>query len=371
MRKIGMLEFPEPIIEWERTIFHVDMDAFYAAIEQRDEPRYRNKPLVIARHPKETAGKGVVATASYEARKFGIHSAMSAKEAYQLCPHAIFVPPRHAYYQEVSKVIQQIFHSLTPLVEPLSIDEAFLDVTDNHRQATSARQLAQQLQYDIYEATQLTASVGVSYNKFLAKLASDFKKPAGLTIITPQNALTFLDQLPIDKFYGIGQQSAQKLNARGVYTGRDLRALDQETCLALLGKTGLAIYERVRGVDLRPVNPIRVRKSISKERTLYPFYYEEDDILTLLRDLANQVAKAAQNKQLQGKTIVLKIRYSDFSTLSRQAPLIKASNDAKVLYQMASELWQEVGDPTKGVRLLGMGLRDLSEGTFRQLSLLP
>ncbi|KAA9302133.1 MULTISPECIES: DNA polymerase IV [Aerococcus] len=369
MRTIGILEFEEPQIQADRKILHVDMDAFYASIEQRDEPRYQGKPLVIARHPKENSGKGVVATASYEARKFGIHSAMSAAEAYRLCPQAIFVPARHSYYREVSAQVREIFSRYTDLIEPLSIDEAFLDVTENKVKQPYAMYLARDIQETIYQELRLTASIGVSYNKFLAKLASDYRKPGGMTVITPKRALAFLDQLPVDDFYGIGKKSAERLHARGVHQGSDLRALSQEECLEIFGKLGLRIYERVRGVDDRPVRVKRQRKSISKETTLYPFLYHDDEVRQQLQRLAAEVSQSAEDKGLHGLVVTLKFRYPDFATMTRQRSLQRPIYDAEEIAFHAEDLWEEYGQVDQGIRLLGVGLSELTAQDFENLSL--
>lgn len=369
MRTIGMLEFADPEIDGSRKILHVDMDAFYASIEQRDHPEYRGKPIIIAKHPRENSGKGVVSTASYEARKYGVHSAMSAQEAYRLCPQGIFVPARHPYYVEVSEQVRAIFHRYTDIVEPLSIDEAFLDVTHNKANIPYAMDVAKDIQQAIYKELHLTCSIGVSYNKFIAKLASDINKPFGMTIITPKRAEAFLEQLPIEDFYGIGKQSVAKLHDHHIFNGADLKALSQDDCLKLFGKTGLAIYERVRGVDNRPVKTQRQRKSIGKERTFYPFLYHDDDIESTLRLIAQKVSEALAKKALHGKVVTIKIRYADFTTLTRQKSLIDPIKTADEIYFYAVDLYREYGQSDQGVRLLGITVSDLSDVLFENVRL--
>ncbi|MCZ0717121.1 DNA polymerase IV [Aerococcus kribbianus] len=369
MRTIGMLRFDDPQIDGSRKILHVDMDAFYASIEQRDHPEYRGKPIIIARHPKENSGKGVVATASYEARKYGVHSAMAAQEAYERCPQAIFVASNHSYYQEVSRQVREIFFRYTDQVEPLSIDEAFLDVTHNKQGLPYAMDIAKAIQKAIYQELQLTCSIGVSYNKFIAKLASDYNKPFGMTVITPKRAPAFLEGLPIEKFYGIGQRSVAKLHDQGIYTGADLKALSQDQCLTLFGKTGLAIYERVRGVDNRLVKTVRQRKSLGKETTFYPFLYHDEEVEAVLRELAQSVAKSLAKHGVHGKVVTLKLRYGDFNTMTRQQSLHDPIKDSDSIYFYALDLFRDYGEASQGVRLLGITLSDLTDVDFENMQL--
>ncbi|MDO4680097.1 MAG: DNA polymerase IV [Aerococcus sp.] len=369
MRQIGILEFDEPYTKEDRKILHVDMDAFYASIEQRDHPELRGKPVIIARHPKETSGKGVVSTASYEAREFGVHSAMSAKAAYELCPQGIFVRGRHSYYQEVSNQVRTIFKRYTDKIEPLSIDEAFLDVTENKYHIPSALYLAQHLQRTIQQELHLTCSVGVSYNKFIAKLASDYHKPHGITVIPPERAIAFIDRLPVEDIYGIGKRSTEKLHDLGIYTGKELRALSQEECLTYFGKTGIGIYERVRGVDNRPVKTTRVRKSVGNETTLYPYLYDESEISDILRQLSRQVAQHVTKRHLKGQVVTLKFRYSDFQTNTRQISLKQPIHQYEDIYFHAQRLWDNYGDATLGVRLLGVTLSHFDQTQYEAIRL--
>lgn len=369
MRTIGILSFDDPKIDGSRKILHVDMDAFYASIEQRDHPEYRGKPVIIARHPKENSGKGVVSTASYEARKYGVHSAMSAAEAYRLCPQGIFVSGNYALYRDVSNQVRDIFKRYTDIIEPLSIDEAFLDVTDNKMGIPYAMDVAKEIQETIYQELNLTCSIGVSYNKFIAKLASDYQKPFGMTVITPKRAIPFLEQLPIEDFYGVGTRSAEKMHELDIYTGADLKKLSQDECIQYFGKAGLALYERVRGVDDRPVKVTRIRKSIGKERTFYPFLYHDNEVEDTLRRLANSVSEALANKGMHGKVVTLKFRNADFETVTRQTSLVDAISDSQDIYFYALDLWQTFGEAGQGIRLLGITVSDLSQLDFENIRL--
>lgn len=369
VRRIGILEFNEPTTAENRKILHVDMDAFYASIEQRDNPKLRGKPVIIARHPRENSGRGVVSTASYEARKFGVHSAMSAEEAYRLCPQGVFVHGRHDYYRQVSEQVREIFRRFTDKIEPLSIDEAFLDVTENKYGLRSALEVARRIQAMIAVELHLTCSIGVSYNKFIAKLASDHHKPHGITVVTPEHAVQFIDQLPVKDIYGIGKRSSERLAQDGITTGKDLRALTQEDCLRYFGKGGLAIYERIRGVDNRPVKTGRKRQSIGNETTLYPYLYSEDDVSETLRRLSRSVADHVAQKKVFGEVVILKYRYVDFTTATRQVSLAAPISTYEDIYPEAQSLWDNYGDVTRGIRLLGVTLGRLNQSEYENIKL--
>jgi DNA polymerase-4 len=274
-----------------RKIIHIDMDAFYASVEQRDEPSYRNKPVIVGGSPQ---GRGVVAAASYEARKYGIRSAMPAIRAIKKCPHAIFVKPRFDVYKEVSQQIRAIFDEYTDLVEPLSLDEAYLDVTHPFTGPPSATLIAKEIKHKIRTRLDLVASAGVSYNKFLAKIASDLDKPDGLSIILPEEAEAFLRSLPIGKFYGVGHATQQKMEKLGIRTGEDLLQWSESDLAAAFGKAGHHYYYLVRGIDDREVKPHRIRKSVGKERTFAEDVTDMDWIRTFLTELAGKVAESLQ-----------------------------------------------------------------------------
>ena len=355
-----MLIFPL-INDTSRKIIHIDMDAFFAAIEVRDNPALRGKPVIIARDPRQSGGRGVVSTCSYEARAFGVHSAMSSKEAYERCPQGIFISGNYEKYQEVGRQVREIFHRYTDLVEPMSIDEAYLDVTENKLGISSAVKIAKLIQYDIWNELHLTASAGVSYNKFLAKIASDMEKPRGLTVILPQDAQEILSKLPIEKFYGVGKKSVPRLHDMGIYTGADLLEIPEMTLIDHFGRFGYDLYRRARGIANSPVKTHRVRKSIGKERTYGKLLYRMEDIQKELSGLAQRVVQSLGRHQKVGKTIVVKIRYADFQTLTKRRTLDIPTNDEEVILRIATEIVDQVGELDRGVRLLGITLTNLEE----------
>jgi DNA polymerase-4 len=337
-----------------RKIIHIDMDAFFAAIEQRDNPRLRGKPVVIARNPQESGGRGVVSTCSYEARKFGIHSAMSAKEAYDLCPQAIFVAGNYEKYRAVSHQVREIFGRYTDKVEAASIDEAYLDVTVNKIHSTSAVKIAKLIQHDIFVELQLTCSAGVSYNKFLAKIASDWQKPHGLTLIKPEEAKDFLAALPIEKFHGVGKATVPKLHALNIETGANLQAANPLDLADRFGVYGWELYLKANGIHNSKVVSSRPRKSVGKERTYGKFLKIEEDVKSELTKLSDRVAQSLQHYQLKGDIVVLKIRYEDFTTLTKRRKEADRFNDLDKLSRVADELFDELEPTDKGIRLLGV-----------------
>ncbi|ESV55337.1 DNA polymerase IV [Streptococcus agalactiae LMG 14747] len=353
-----MLIFPL-INDTSRKIIHIDMDAFFAAVEVRDNPDLKGKPVVIAKDPRETGGRGVVSTCSYEARQFGIHSAMSSKEAYERCPQAIFISGNYAKYREIGMQVREIFKRYTDLVEPMSIDEAYLDVTDNKLGIKSAVKVAKLIQHDIWKELHLTCSAGVSYNKFLAKLASDFQKPAGLTLILPEDAQSFLEELPVDKFHGVGKKSVEKLQALGVKTGKDLLALSEMTLIDHFGRFGYDLYRKARGISDSPVKPNRIRKSIGSERTYGKLLYNEEDIKAELSKNARRVADTLIKNEKLGKIVVIKVRYSDFTTLTKRHTLLEASQSFELIEQEAHRIYDELDSPPSGIRLLGVTVTGL------------
>ncbi|WP_155965314.1 DNA polymerase IV [Streptococcus ruminantium] len=348
-----MLIFPL-INDLSRKIIHVDMDAFFAAIEVRDHPDLKGKPVVIGADPRLSGGRGVVSTCNYEARAFGIHSAMSSKEAYERCPQAIFISGNYEKYQEVGGQVRDIFYRYTDLVEPMSIDEAYLDVTDNKLGIRSAVKIAKLIQYDIWNELHLTASAGVSYNKFLAKIASDMKKPHGLTLILPEEAVSVLAALPVEKFYGVGKKTVERLHAMEVYTGADLLKLPEMELIDRFGRFGYDLYRRARGISNAPVRVNRVRKSIGKERTYRKLLYREEDAQKELASLCQRVVASLVRNGKKGKTIVLKIRYGDFSTLTKRHSLEDATDQMEVIEHQIRQLFEEVGQAERGIRLLGV-----------------
>jgi DNA polymerase-4 len=355
-----------------RKIIHVDMDAFFASVEQRDEPNYRGKPVVVGGSPEK---RGAVAAASYEARQFGIHSAMPSRIAVQKCPQVIFVKPRFEVYRMVSEQIRDIFYRYTDLVEPLSLDEAYLDVTVNRTGISSATVVAREIKASIYRETQLTASAGISINKFLAKVASGMDKPDGLFLIPPEKAVAFVEQLPIEKFHGIGRVTAAKMHKLGILVGADLKQWTEEALIQQFGKVGQFYYRIVRAEDDRPVNPNRLRKSIGTEKT---FDNDLDDLSQMeieITQIAHTLKERLDAKNISGRTITLKIRYADYQLITRSRTLAFPTNDEVLILNLTQELLLSTMDwSNKKVRLLGISVSNLDDEddksvTFQQLSL--
>lgn len=347
-----------PVITY-RKIIHIDMDAFYASVEQRDNPEYRGKPLVVGGLPQERGG--VVATASYEARKFGIRSAMPSKQALKLCPHALFVRPRFDAYKEVSRKIREIFSRYTDLIEPLSLDEAYLDVTQDKLHIGSAIDIAQQIKQAIKDELQLTASAGVSINKFVAKIASDINKPDGLKFIGPSAVEAFMETLPVEKFHGVGKVTAEKMRKIGLFTGADLKNMAEDELIKHFGKVGRFYYQIVRGIDEREVQPHRETKSLAAEDT---FAYD----LTTLGEMENELDKIAVlvynrllKNNLKGRTITLKIKYSDFKQITRNKSFTAPVANLETISNTAKQLLATTSPEDKKIRLLGISLSNFGE----------
>lgn len=348
-----MLIFPL-INDTSRKIIHIDMDAFFAAIEVRDNPSLRGKPVIIGSDPRLTGGRGVVSTCNYEARAFGVRSAMSSKEAYERCPQGIFISGNYEKYQKVGMQVREIFHRYTDLVEPMSIDEAYLDVTENKLGLSSAVKVAKLIQYDIWKELRLTASAGVSYNKFLAKLASDMEKPRGLTLILPEQAQEVLSNLPIERFHGVGKKTVERLHEMGVFTGKDLLQIPEMTLIDRFGRFGYDLYRKARGISNSPVKVNRIRKSIGKERTYRKLLYREEDAKKELTNLVKRVALSLTRHGKKGRTIVLKIRYGNFTTLTKRHSLEEAIFQEEAIEREVLEIFDQVAQPAKGIRLLGV-----------------
>ncbi|MEQ1558036.1 MAG: DNA polymerase IV [Methyloglobulus sp.] len=340
-----------------RKIIHVDMDAFFAAVEQRDFPEYRNNPVIVGGSP---FSRGVVATCSYEARPYGIHSAMLTSRAYRLCPQAIFVKPRFDAYREASQIIRRIFYEYTDLVEPLSLDEAYLDVTASERNDGSATLIAKAVKARIKQETQLTASAGISYNKFLAKIASDINKPDGLYLITPEQGAEFVEQLPIQKFPGIGNVTAQKMQALGIATGKDLKQLSLETLQNRFGKSGLKYYNRARGIDDRPVINTRQSKSVGVETTFQEDIVSTQAVCQHLQQLFDKALAKVNEKQLTAHTVTVKIKYHDFVQITRSRTLPHKINATTRIDELLAALLKNTEVGQRNIRLLGITLSSLS-----------
>ncbi|MFA8449371.1 MAG: DNA polymerase IV [Bacteroidales bacterium] len=337
-----------------RKIIHIDMDAFYASIEQRDFPNLQGKPVAVG----QNHNRGVVAAASYEARKYGVKSAMSSVVAVRQCPDLVFCPPRFEIYKEVSKQLHEIFFNYTDYVEPLSLDEAYLDVTIDKKGINSASLIANQIRKEIKEKLNLNSSAGVSYNKFLAKIASDYNKPNGFCLITPEQGASFVEKLPIERFFGIGKATAKKMHKLGVFYGKDLKKFDLSSMIQFFGKTGHAFYNMVRGIDERPVICQRIRKSVGVERT-----YSEDlniykDVLKAFKTLCKELVFRMERGNYRGRTITIKVRYSDFDQFTRSKTIENSLIKNNELYDFVINLFQEK-DLKKDIRLLGVSISNL------------
>ena len=335
------------------------MDAFYASVEQRESPEYKGKPVVVGGNPNN---RGVVAACSYEARKFGIHSAMPSSRAYKLCPHAIFIRPRFDLYRSVSSEIRDIFFEYTDLVEPLSLDEAFLDVTNNFKGMSSATLIAQEIKKKICDRTGgLTASAGVSFNKFIAKVASDINKPDGITVITPEMADEFIDKLPIRKFFGVGQVTEEKMLSLGIKTGADIKQFNKEKLIELFGKSGNYFYNIAHGMDDRPVEPNRIRKSIGKETTLTEDIDDTGKMLEILENIADRLENSLNKRDAKGRTITLKVKYFDFQSITRSVSIDEPADNATVIMKYIKPLLSKTEAGEKKVRLLGISVSNFDD----------
>ena len=328
------------------------MDAFFASVEQRDDPGLRGRPVAVGGSP---GGRGVVAAASYEARKFGVRSAMSSAKAVRLCPQLVFVRPRFEVYKGVSRQIREIFLRYTDLVEPLSLDEAYLDVTENKLGIGSAIQIAREIRAAIKEVTGLTATAGVSYNKFLAKMASGYKKPDGLNFIPPERAAEFIGQLPIDQFYGIGDKTAVRMKALGIHTGADLRAADLQLLLRNFGKAGRYYHEVAHGEDRRSVVPWRPLKSASVEDTFLEDLLDLEELDAQIDRLSLVLMERLGRKKLYGKTITLKVKYADFRQVTRSQSFGAGVEDGLLVAATAKALLRKTEAGAMAIRLLGIG----------------
>jgi len=352
-----------------RKIIHVDMDAFYASVEQMDNPELRGKPIAVG----GSKERGVVAAASYEAREFGVRSAMPSVIAARRCPQLIFVHPRFDRYKEISEQIQSIFYDYTDLVEPLSLDEAFLDVTENKLNHPSATLLAEAIRFRIREEVGLNASAGISINKFTAKIASDINKPNGQKTIPPEEVIAFLESLPIEKFFGVGKVTADKMKKHGIFSGKQLKEQSLDYLSQHFGKSGRHFYDIVRGIQLSEVKPDRIRKSIAAERTFAKDLGSEHFMLEQLEKIADELEKRLQLNQVKGKTITVKLKYSDFTQQTRSKTVNDFIDRKSDFFPIVRELiYQE--KPRDSVRLLGismtkLNIEDSSQSISAQLEL--
>lgn len=342
----------------QRKIIHIDMDAFYASVEQMDNPELKGKPIAVG----GGGERGVVAAASYEARKFGVYSAMSGFLARKKCTHLIFVKPRFSRYSEISKQVKAIFKDYTNLIEPLSLDEAYLDVTKNKKNINSASKLAKEIRMRIFNEVGITASAGISINKFLAKTASDINKPNGQKTILPEEVIPFLEQLPIEKFYGIGKVTAVNMYNLGIFTGLDLKNKSEEFLIQHFKKSGAYYYNIVRGIQHSEVKPNRIRKSIASEHTFINNLSSEVFMIEKLEIIAKEISNRLKKSKVLGKTITLKIKYSDFTLQTRSKTLKYFIKDKDIVLDVVKDLlYQE--KLKKSVRLLGISVTNLNINT--------
>ena len=340
-----------------RKIIHIDMDAFFASVEQRDNPELRGKPIAVG----FDGPRGVVSTASYEARKFGVHSAQSISQAKQRCPGLIIVPCRHEHYKEVSQQIHRIFQEYTDLIEPISIDEAFLDVTHNKKGINLAVDIAQEIKVRIKEETQLTASAGISYCKFLAKVASDYRKPDGICTIHPDKALDFIAHLPVEDFWGVGKKTLQKMHFMGIYTGADLRKVSEAHLVEVFGKVGHIFYDFARGIDERPVVTYRERKSVGCEQTFLEDIYTPSAVIIELYHTVLELLTRIDKSGFEGKTLTLKVKFADFTQITRSISQDKILKKKADILPLAKRLLKLVDySSSHPIRLLGLSVSNAS-----------
>ncbi len=354
-----------------RVIVHVDMDAFFAAVEQMDHPEYRGKPVVVGADPMAGRGRGVVSTASYEARQYGIHSAMPISRAYRLCPQAIYVRGRYSRYRELSRKIMDILKTFTPIIQQISIDEAFLDLTGRVKDHAEAEHAGRRIKQKIREETGLTASLGIATNKFVAKIASDLEKPDGLTVCPPGEEKQFLADLPIRKLWGVGEKTAKKLMRMGFRTIGDIAKTDQLDLVRQLGSWGLQLWKLANGIDNRPVSGTSVRKSISEETTFLEDVDDPQIIEETLKKIAEGLAHSMRQKGIKGRTVTLKIRLEDFETHTRSQTLPEFINEAETIHSLALSQFRAFKTKGKKIRLIGIGVSQLNTIGGEQLSLFP
>ena len=340
---------------FNRKIIHVDMDAFFASVEQRDHPELRGIPLAVG----YDGPRGVVATASYEARRYGIHSAMPMMRAKRLCPHLTIVPGSYSRYKEVSSQVHAIFHDYTNLIEPISLDEAFLDVTENKKNIPLAVNIAREIRQRIRDEVHLTASAGISYNKLLAKIASDWRKPDGMTTIHPDRALDFIAQLRVEKLWGVGPRTAEKMHYMGIFKGGDLREVSLQHLIEVFGKMGKVYYDFARGIDNRPVETEWIRKSVGCERTFLEDIYKPSAVLVELYHVTGELVRRIAKSDFVGHTLTLKVKFSDFTQITRSLTVQHSLLDKDGILPVAKRLLQEV-DYSAGrpIRLLGLSVNN-------------
>ncbi|WP_342768440.1 DNA polymerase IV [Companilactobacillus furfuricola] len=359
------------MVEENRKIIHVDMDAFFASCEEREHPEYKKKCLIVAPDPRKNNHHGVVTTANYNARKYGAHSAMPAQQAIELIPKEklVIAPPNFELYRKTSEYIHNIFAEVTDTYQSVALDEAYLDVTKNNLDEPNVMKVANYIQQRIVKETKLTCSVGMSYNKFLAKMASDYRKPFGRTIILGAYAEDFLKPILIEKFNGIGKTTQKRLHEMNIFTGEDLQNLDQDTFIDTFGKMGYVMFRRVHGIDDSPVESQRTRKSIGRERTYIHNIVYSADVLQELRKLAKMVSTDLKKKRQHGKTVVLKLRDSDFETVTKRMTFQDYVQGEDEIYQVATEIYNKLNVTDKKIRLLGITVTNLDPLSYEEVRL--
>lgn len=363
MYTVGTLSFDNPLYQLQQNILHVDMDAFYASLAERDNPNLVGKPVVMARHPHETGGKGIVTTANYIAREYGIHSGMPSWKAYQLCPTAVFVPVNHPYVRSVSQQLYRIFLQYTEDVQRIAYDEAYLSLDMN----LDGREVALAIKEQIKDELELTCSIGISYNKSLAKLASDYQKPDGLTEIDVENAVTFLDSLPVKDVHGIGPKTVSKLEKYHVETVKDLKMMNPEDLELIFGSGVDSLMNRLNGVDPKPVVTEREPKSSGNERTYHPFLASDVEVQQAIISLVDKLGDTLKRDHLFGNTVVLKLRDAEFKNYSRRLHLDYAFQDKATVYDLAWKAWLELRPQMNHtIRLVGVTLTGLDSNEGRQ-----
>ncbi|EHJ07838.1 DNA polymerase IV [Staphylococcus simiae] len=350
----------------ERRIIHIDMDYFFAQVEMRDNPKLKGKPVIVGG---KASNRGVVSTASYEARKYGVHSAMPMSQAHKLCPNGYYVTHRFGEYRKISQQIMAIFRSYTDKVEPMSLDEAYLDITDLVRPDLPASQIAQYIRRDILEQTALTASAGVSYNKFLAKLASGMNKPNGMTVIDYNNVHDIIMSLDIGDFPGVGKASKKVMHDNDIYTGQDLYQKSEFELIRLFGKRGRGLYNKARGIDHSEVKSSRIRKSIGTERTFATDVNDDEQILRKVWELSGKTAERLNELQKSAKTVTVKIKTYQFETYSKQTSLRDSVNTENDIYNIAYALYNELKDPDIPIRLIGVTVGNLEPSSYKNMTI--
>ncbi len=353
----------------QRLIAHVDMDAFFAAVEQLRNPELRGKPVIVGADPQQGKGRGVVSTASYEARPYGVHSAMPISQAYRLCPHAIYLRPNISLYSQYSKQVFQVLEHFTPAVQAVSIDEAFMDVGGTVHIYGSAWKLGTEIKKQIYEETQLTASVGIAPGKSVAKIASDFQKPDGLVVVNVNEVQQFLEALPVTKLWGVGKKTFETLSKLGINTVKQLREFRLEWLEQSFGKLGHHLYQIARGIDDREVTTREEIKSVSHETTFEIDQTDPEVLLSTLLSLSEKVSSRLRKYGLRGKTIQIKLRFSDFTTFTRNRTLFHYTNITEEIFAISQSLFQQFEEQDKSVRLIGVGVSQLVDEKGMQTSL--